>query len=387
MKRQSRDFRDYTGWTQEDFANDLRTNPRYQAFYKDYNPESIERFIESYASSKHHVYVMKSYYYKDAEHQQAQFLSSAERFLTIILQKKLFNLQCLWRSKQIDLPGIEYTKDFCYFEKHIWDCPYIEPITEEEIELATRFLLEEDDDTDEYFEEWQNYEGFKIWDNEDDEDDKNDIMKSFNHDYYTDAMPIPAFYIYYDNYFKTGHLLNLPDLRWESEKYYHDAVREENVRLHALETANQPPKKPYVPDLWAYGEDSRKFIEACEDQTTKELFELKEKQVSFRIDDGENEDLKFLIELHSKGENIALVPHTNWYDAISETANLVRRKKTAEMLPYAYEAYMFEFEDQDIPALMAERLARFKFEEKGERNWRRKFWRETMAEGRALRGD
>ena len=195
------------------------------------------------------------------------------------------------------------------------------------------------------------------------------------------------FYLYYDDHFKTGHLLNLPDVRWEKEKYYLDAVRAENARLHALESADKPPKALPIPDLRNYGEHLEAFIDACEDQTTKELFELQEKQVSFRIDNGENEDLKFLIELYNKGEQIALVPHTNWYDAISETASLVRRKKTAEMLPYAYETYMMAYEDQDIPALMADRLARFKFDNDRRFYGWRKSWRETMDEGRILRGE
>ena len=57
------------------------------------------------------------------------------------------------------------------------------------------------------------------------------------------------------------------------------------------------------------------------------------------------------------------------------------------MLPYAYETYMMAYEDQDIPALMADRLARFKFnDDKRFYGWR-KSWRETMDEGRILRGE
>ena len=387
MKRQPRAIRDYTDWTQKDFEEDLRTHPRYQAFFKDYKPESVSSFIERYAFTKYYLYQMKDHHYRDAEHRQSQFLTAAENFLAVILQKKLFNLQCLWRANLIDLPGIEYTNDFQYFRQNIWDCPYIEPITEAEIEVATRFLLEEKDDTYAEFDDWQEYEGFKLWDADDDEDEDAAVL-SMKTVYYSYPTMMPDFYIYYDTCFQTSHLFNLPDHRWEKEKYYMDAVRAENARLHAISLANKPPEEPSLPELSSYNGGTEKFVAACEDLTTKELFEIKDQEVSHRLDDDEfGQDLRFLMELRNQGEAIALVPHTDWYDAIAITALQVRRKKTAEMLPYAYQTYMLEFEDQDIETLMAERLARFKYNEEDERDWYRQSWRRKMAEGRALRGE
>lgn len=391
MKRQPRDTRDYTDWTKEDFENDLRTNPRYQDFYKNYAPESIENFILYYASSKYSLYQNKMIYYENADYERSKFLLEAERFLTVILHKKLFNLQCLWRAEMIDLPMIEYTRDFEYFIDNIWDCPYIEPITEEELDLAIRFLLEEQDFTYPDFTEWQDYNCFKVWDTQDDEDDEERDTTFEKLKYYDYPVPIPDFYTYYDNYFKTSHLFNLPDKRWAKEKYYFDAIRDENARLHAIEQAKQkdepPPPPAYTPSLYGYGSDKEDFIASCEDETTKELFAMSNNHVSLNDFSEWSESLKFLLELRNKGETFALVPHTDWHDAIIATAAQIRRKKTAEMLPYAYQTYMLEFEDEDIPTLMARRLARFKFDDTDRRNRFRKSWRADMDQGRALRGE
>jgi hypothetical protein len=112
------DIRDYTDWTKEDFAEDLR----YQAYFDDYSAESVADFILKYADDKYGWHSNKKRIYSSADYRRTQFLSDAERFLEYILQKKLFNLQCLWRADLIDLPLVECSYDFNYFGNDILNC-------------------------------------------------------------------------------------------------------------------------------------------------------------------------------------------------------------------------------------------------------------------------
>lgn len=383
MKRQPIDLRDYEGWTEENFAEDLRTNERYQAFFQKYKPDGIENFIRQYAGEKFQLHERKAILYSNADFRRSEFLKEAERFLNIILQKKLFNLQCLWRANLIELPLVEFTKDFDYFGSHIADCPFIEPITEEELEVGIRFLLEEDDETDPYFDDWQNYEGFKVWDDDDDDDDDVANLKTV---YYARGEIIPDFYLYYDKCLKTSHLFNLPDVRWEKEKYYFDAIREMNRRKNALESKEETVYEPYFPSL-SYFSGHTEFVESFEDRTTQELFAIESEGKTYKFREEIDDDIDFLIKLRRQGEEIALVPHTDWLAGIQQTVIAVTKRKTAEMLPYAYQTYMLAFEDEDWEAVKAHRLGRFKYDLECYSNSHRERWHETMAEGKALRDE
>lgn len=384
MKRKSLDIRDYTDWTKDDFAEDLRSHPRYQAYFEDYSAESVADFIQKYADDKYEWHSDKKRIYSSADYRRTQFLSDAERFLEYILQKKLFNLQCLWRADLIDLPLVECTYDFKYFSNDILNCPFIEPITEEEIEVGIRFLLESDDEIDPHYRCWQDYADFKIWEIEEETGEEMD-MRDDSSKYYGSAEEMPAFYTFYDTYMKTSHLFNLPDIRWEKEKYYLDAVRAENQRKHEKEKADQSPKEPRKPLLHHFYKD--KFIAACEDPATQELYGFVQEAVRLYRYDDFSDDLEFLIELRNMGEEIALVPHTDWYQGIEDTVRHVKNKKTADMLPYAHQTYLLEFEEGDWETVQAQRVARFQFDEENYANYHRKDWHETLARGKALRGE
>jgi hypothetical protein len=124
------DVDNYDGWKEADFAEDLRVNPRYQDYLKDFSQKSVAEFIKDLAREKYRLHKDKNSIYSSAEYRQSQFLTAAEDFLGVILQKKLFNVQCLWRANMIEIPKLTSVYDFKYFGSHIWDCPFIEPITE-----------------------------------------------------------------------------------------------------------------------------------------------------------------------------------------------------------------------------------------------------------------
>jgi hypothetical protein len=166
---------------------DLRSNPRYNLFWEKLKPDEKENFIEVYQQWKAQYLV----YGKWCKDQMPSFIDKAKKlaveFLEEILQKKLYDLELLWRAEKMEIPGIEITDDFTYWELNIDNCPFLEPITDEEygamldfIKLYVRFNLdlstsgwrstlmsfcseknEDDDNDDEYGDE--DYEPFLRW--------------------------------------------------------------------------------------------------------------------------------------------------------------------------------------------------------------------------------
>jgi hypothetical protein len=390
MKRPAFDRRNYDGWTVADFTHDLETNERYQNFFKNYKSRDVEQFIKEYASHKAELYEKRNELESSLEFSQIEYLLDAEKFINVILQKKLFNLQCLWIAGNIDLPFIEYSGDFGYFESNIRQCPFIEPITEEELALGIRYLQEEDDETDPHDTNWQEYCRFKAWDlaaDEDDDDDADELLEKIDYSIYCEE-EMPQFYNYYDTHFKTGYLFNLPPNRLYREHAYLMAVREKNHREYIEASKDKPadPEKDLQYLHYYYQKDV--FVENTEDPITKKLNNAKYvfRSSKFDFDEPCNNYIDFLLRLRKSGETIAFEPHEDWHESLRLTVARTKQRKIAEMLPYAYQTYLLEFQEDDWEIEKARRIARFQFDEKNIGYHYLKSERECMENGKALLG-
>ena len=391
MKRTPKKRMDYTGWTEEQHAEHLKTHPPYLEYYTKFSSTSIEYFIESYASQKLNMFEKRDDYEEAYETHQTQFLTDAERFIDAILQKKLFNLQCQWRAGLINLPLVETSEDFFHWAKEIRQCPFIPPITPDELELCMNYLKEELDFSDvEIYQqsEWQDYAKMKNQmlvdeyeenkeedDNDEEEDDdlKTELFKPYQCQIY------PDIYRFFDTFQNTANLLRLPDIRGEKEKIYKEEgyrieKQKEEDELKAKGEWKEPePGEPYVhrPLLYPHS-DLPDFVEAVEDDATKEVF----KAYSFvqrigtyskECDEEIDECIEFL---RSFEEEIPIEASSDWESAILLTVRKFKQLKTLEMLPYAYETYMLEFDD-DVPfeQIMAERVSRYHYDYKAQKDY------------------
>jgi len=193
---------------------DLRTNPRYKNFFEKYSAQSVERFIDYYAREKASCLCFGDMYVEEEDNLRQRFIDIAKERLWDIQQKKLFNLQCQWRAEQVELPGIELSMDFGFADDKIELCPFIPPITEQELEMYKQFLVDADDPLSEYILGWQHYDWWK-----------HEMQKDSENDSY------PEWYHFYDVRFGTQGLINLPDIRGDKEHfYYHLAIKDELER-------------------------------------------------------------------------------------------------------------------------------------------------------------
>ncbi len=382
MKRAPKRWIDYTDWTVEQHEDYLRTEEAYLTYYAQFNPDSVDGFIKSYASSKYFMFSSEDYYKRMFEGYKTRFIDLADDYIDYILQKKLFNLQCQWRACLVELPLIDYTGDFDYWESHIRSCPFIPPITQEDIDLCVRFLHEKFDDShNNYIEKvWQDYEGFKnqifLDDQEEEDEDKVKLPYSAR------GIDLPELYAFFDTYQGTTHLLNLPDIRGQKEKPFKDKGRRlaydvrvaENAAKKAQEAAAQleaarllaaegnAEMPPPLPSLGYYSRE--KFIAAVEDEHTQEVYKMSNysnKPLNYLNYDGLEDDLKLLQEFY---EEIPIEANSDWRAAIQLAVYRFKQRKAAEMLPYAYDSYLLEFDEaEDIDAMIARRVANHDFKD------------------------
>ena len=401
MKKTPKKHVDYTGWTQEQHAEYLRTHERYQAYYANYDPTSVEEFIDEYAKKKCALFKDEDGRKSSYDNHQTQFLSAADDYIDMILQKKLFNLQCQWRAGMIELPLIDVCQDFSHWENHIRECPFIPPVTQDEIDLCIRFLKEQldfSDLIDPYDFDWQGYEKFKnqmlIDDEEDDDDDYVDDDDD-TPTAYIKVQELPSLYDFFDTFQNTAGLLRLPNVRGEKEEmYFQEGIRlkrkadEEKSKADGTWVEPKPyVRELYMPKLHAYDSNFETFIEETEDNDTKEAlkyYQFYKKQS--RYSRKEDEIQEYINFLTSWDEPIAMKADENWRTAIILTVRWFKQSKIADMLPYVYETYLLEFdEDQPLEEMIAEKAARYHYEPDPNRDYLHTYhleYKERVLDGR-----
>lgn len=306
-----------------EIRTDLKNNEKYKPFFDRYNSRSIDSFIDSYAFKKA-SYLTYGQWYIEREHEEVlKYRLIAEERLWEIQQKKLFNLQCMWRAEMIRLPEIESTYDFEYWEHTIESCSFISPITEEEFRLYREYVLSGHYDGWEWhMGNWQNYPAFKGDHNNED-----------------DAEEIPAWYQYYDDRMGTGSHLLLPDIRGEKEKFYVEIFQEDYKRRavqNEKASANlNNDRRPYVS---AYDRNVLEgFMSEFESAKLFDYYLAYEKNIERSSDD----DLELAIEtLQEAEEEIPIEAHRSWRTAILNAAKKYEQKRVADALETVYRDYL-----------------------------------------------
>jgi hypothetical protein len=265
---------------------------------------------------------------ENKEYHSIKWVSKAADHLALIQQKKLFDMQCLWRAEKMTIPGVEICYDFNMWEKDILNCPFLEPVSRDDIDLYADYLVSETGIDNDYThfswgtDEWQDYDGIKKAYNSDDDDDERDV---------------PEWYEFYNERRGTGVYMTLPDIRGDKEKFYMDLAREAHKSKTPVTTPAQPAAPPNY--LWYTDKEKREFfIKTFE---SKDVFELYEAYEWAERNRGLKEDLESsLYLLYEADEPVAMEPDKDWVNAIKRTANKYRNQKIAEALPLAWEQYM-----------------------------------------------
>lgn len=313
------------------WRKEIQENEAMQNYFKSFNAASVKNFIDAYISNKISWMRFGDFYKEKAEKEASQWIEQAHEHLEAILQKKLFDIQCLWRAEQIQLEGVEICFDFKIWEKNIWDCPFIEPITANDIAMYCDYLSSADFELHDFYDlnEWQNYE---------------EIKEAYQDD--NDYDDMPEWYEFHNTRTGNSSLLLLPDIRGGKEEFYHNLFF--NSKEHLDKMAEYEAKKVINPNFDARpnldsypNEKLDYFVKTFEDRTVQ----LKHKYYSENCRYGSgHRQTEYYDELFREmldiNEPIPIQAHHDFREAAAMAYNHYKCRKIVENLPIACEQYL-----------------------------------------------
>ena len=305
---------------------DLYCKPKYKNFFDNYDEETIHAFVEAYAKKKAFYVMHGEELLQERETSQLYFHSLAENFIWEIQQKKLFDLQCLWRAEKMKLSDVRVTKDFLYLEASVKSCPHIEPVTCDELQLYADYLLSGDHSYEENGMQWQDYDFIK-----------NQCLM------FCDS-GVPAWYSYYDKHVHGKIMHDLPDIKGEKEFFYLELLSSKNCVRQLYDGIAGKNENEVKPPLQFNYKTIEFFINTFEDKSVVRYFYAAEKQ---QPDLCKNSELDEALQLlHHSDENVSIHSNHNWKEAIIEAAKFYKTKKIAEALMTVYDEYLLRIKTQ-----------------------------------------
>jgi hypothetical protein len=338
----------------------IKNNAAIKEYLSQFHPQSVEGFIDDYVKAKNNWYTYGPNYVEESENKSIRWITAAALHLPVILQKKLFDAQCLWRAEQLEIDELKLCCEFQVWENNILNCPFIEPLTEDDIALYQSFLLKCPLDVDLYiYEEWQNMD---------------DLRERFRDEH--DSGNFPEWYEFSNVYKGTGTLMLLPDIRGQKEEFYMQLSRVERQEKNREQDAEYERSVDHRPSLSIYkAEDLTAFVSRFEDSDCKRLFNSYRyfhNRMNFK------DDIELELELLSEAEEmVPMQAHSDWRTAIQNTARSYERKKIAEALPQAWEEYRINI-DLGIG---------FPIADHSDQSWLVDLYKEMILRGRVLNGE
>jgi hypothetical protein len=305
---------------------DLYCKPRYKNFFDNYDEETIHPFVEAFAKRKAFYVMHGPDLLQKEETSQLFFHKLAENFIWEIQQKKLFDLQCLWRAEKENVKGVQVTKDFLYLEATIKNCRLIEPVTRDDLQLYADYLFSDDYSDKEHGIQWQDYDFIK----------NQSLM--FCHS------GIPAWYIFYDKQKRAMNLQDLADIKGEKEFFYLDLLNKKKSVKKLYDDVAAKNENDVKPPLHFNYKTLEFFINTFEDKSIVKYFYAAEKQHPDLCKNAELDEA--LLLLRDSDESIPVRTNRNWKDAVIEAAKHYKTKKIGEALMTVYDEYLMRIQTQ-----------------------------------------
>lgn len=321
----------------EEIKQQLEADPALKQWLEQFNKFHHDHFLQHYAEAKRRSLMFGDLYANDFRPMNKEFNELARKSLKTIQQMKLFHIQCEWRAGNLKLPFVKLCKDFVIFGRRIMECPFLPPVSWEEVELYCRFLETPESDDIEIYKviEWQDYDTIK---------------KEAASESKPKYPQITAWFKFYQAHHGTEYLLNLPDVAGEKEDYYSKIGYDDVSRSYEPHVHNPESDKP-SPDHY---EDMMDFARRYETPEQADIIinHIKwEKHFNeFEQDDAIFEYLKLI------PERIPFVQHEDWREALRLTVIRFKKLRIIAALPRVWRQYHKDVGD-DPEAYLQRRMA------------------------------
>ena len=309
-------------------VQEMNTEERFVNFFKQYQPMSVEQFISSYAHSKTYWYLAPERQRSMKNKIRSEWVTGASFCIEAIREKKLFDMQCLWRANKLQLPGIRLS---CEFEFLSSECTV--PVTPQDITLFSNYMDQKPLHLS--FQAGivsQDYTAIKAAFNEQSPGPDN----SYTHSWYD----------FHNRYTGNDMLLLLPDVRGKKEQLYLQlAADEENKNNPQTATPVQP--KSDLPDLNPLDTKNIEYF-AMNFDSKQSYKRYKEKSDFYKpFNRKKNVIVKEDIELLERAKGrIPIEEDNDWRAAVKRAAEFYRRKMTLQALETIMEDMADDATDQ-----------------------------------------
>lgn len=312
----------------KEFIDDYTNNERYKDYFSKYNERNIADFIKSMANYKANLIVNGENFVEWMEKDETYFRNLAEEALWEIQQKKLFNMQCLWRAEKIKISEIESTYDFDLWSLNIKNCKFIDPISENDIDLYIQYLHSDDIEKPgfSYGKVYNMYEMIK-------EEHENPEQGYF--------FRAPLWYQFYDTMRGTNSLFLLPDLRGDKENEYEKVIIDKRTKEYHKKLTKGEIKTETKPYISIFDKNIfNKFLDKYEDETIKNYHAEYNKMVENNIAKSEH-DITYYLEILKRAEkDVPIKANTNWRLGLVNAAIKYEMSRVIDLLPKTYEEYL-----------------------------------------------
>jgi hypothetical protein len=383
----------------------LKGSKKVQKYLKGFQQHNIEQQLENYAWQKAKWLTTAEYQEYWYNHVQLLLKNEAEECLGNIQQRKLFEKNCEWRAGLFTHPAVQTSHDFVYWEHNVLNCPFLDPITQADVELYIEFL-------NAYFGEnlafaggWQDYDTYctdritvlgemnQVEEEEDESEDDSDEIGEYENEFEEEdedtegqgqrGRLMPPWYEFWDERRGAGNYRMLTDIRTPKEHEYSGLANEEERQQVLEKWKTEPPDKR--PFLSLYSERLPPFIQECEKPSEKNKV-MKALEIHRKVYfDPEEEKAMYWVkeawyDLGDCWESFPIAPGiTDWKKALVATAKNWKHHKLIRMIPIVYDEYVFRMETGIAQP----------YDYKREADWRRiaKKYNEKILRGRELKGE
>ena len=338
----------YRDELQEQFEASIRADKNFEIYFKDYTPSSVKSFVNHYALQKA-MWTTYGPTFKDIlEKLETQWVNEATERLAEIQQVKLFLFQCRYRAGLVEEPveKVRTIFDFVYWRHNILNAPFLEPVTEHDIELYSDYMLSNDAHSHPFYsflEDWQDFAAIRNAYNDGEVEEEEEYDDDEDEEESEPVRRVPDWYEFYFSHTGTGIELTLPDVKKDKDLFYFNKGNNERVRLLIAEDEKgiaekiMPPKEKG--DYFNGSADGAQeaFMEIFEDKDNIQKYAEYEKWSSFNERESMlRDDLDILFYAN---ENVEIEGGESWIYAVQLAAARYRTRKIAESLPAAFEQY------------------------------------------------
>jgi len=325
-----------TQYQQAETAKWLQTDPEVVKYLNNYNKHSVEMFIKTYPKQKAGWIAKANEHNELSERRGLQFREAATKALEQILKKKAMIKMCEWNAGLIELEGIETSHDLHYWEVNILNCPFLEPITREEVDLYKEYLQSED------FDEWDTI--LLPW---------SFYSTIHSQNFSADDRDEPGFSMFYDNRKGTTAYWTFPNLKLPIERHYYDLFHadfKKHAEQEIAEGKREVPVQDKRPPINYFDHDTlENFITQFE--STELLRQYRAVANYYRSDEDGEEDQSLsedaesaFHELLYAGETVDICESDDFRHALIEARDNYYLHKTLDAIEAVYDDYLFRLQ-------------------------------------------